>query len=175
MYAVIIAIVVVAIIMLAFVMLLMRFYKRCPSDRILVVYGKGTDESGVRCIHGGAVFVMPLLQDYAFLSLEPIRIEVSLPPEASGGSEGLRLPHVFTVAIGTTPELMQAAAIRLVGLGQDEIKQLAEDVILGELGEAAAAAGAAGGRPDTATFHAALVANLHSELAKLGLVLVNLR
>lgn len=62
MYAVVIVIV-VAIAMFALLTLVMRFYKRCPSDRILVVYGKGTDESGVRCIHGGAVFVMPLLQD----------------------------------------------------------------------------------------------------------------
>lgn len=98
-----------------------------------------------------------------------------MPAEASGRGDGLRLPHVFTVAIGTTPELMQAAAIRLLGLGQGDIKQLAEDAIIGQLADAAATAGAAGGAPDTATLLAALEASLRSELAKLGLVLVNFR
>ena len=113
----------------------------------------------------------PLLEDYAYLWLEPIRIEVSPPSEPPGGDDGLRLPHVFTVAIGTAPELMQAAASRLLRLSQDEIKQHAEDAILAQLARATDQARAAEGRPDPAT----LESNLRSELAKLGLELVNFR
>ena len=32
-----------------------RQYKRCPSNRILVVYGKVGGSQAARCIHGGGV------------------------------------------------------------------------------------------------------------------------
>ena len=48
------------------------------SNRILVMYGKVGSGTSARCIHGGAAFVIPLIQDYEYLSLEPIQIEVPL-------------------------------------------------------------------------------------------------
>ncbi len=32
-------------------------YKRCPSDRILVVFGKVGGGNSALCIHGGAAFI----------------------------------------------------------------------------------------------------------------------
>ena len=68
-----------------FVMIVSFFkrYKRCPSDRILVVYGKvgkgvGTESRSAKCIHGGAAFIWPVIQDYQFMDLTPISIEVNL-------------------------------------------------------------------------------------------------
>jgi flotillin len=40
----------------------MKQYKRCPPNRLLVIFGK-TSSGGPVIIHGGAVFVVPLLQD----------------------------------------------------------------------------------------------------------------
>ena len=54
-----------------------RRYKRCPSDRILVVYGKVGGGQSAKCIHGGAAFIWPVIQDYQFLDLTPISIEVN--------------------------------------------------------------------------------------------------
>ena len=55
-----------------------RRYKRCPSDMIMVIYGKvGAGQSAI-CIHGGAKFIMPVIQDYAFLSLIPMTISIPL-------------------------------------------------------------------------------------------------
>ncbi len=47
-------------------------YKRCPSDKILVVYGKISGGAGLsaRCYHGGASFVWPIIQDYQYLDLQ---------------------------------------------------------------------------------------------------------
>jgi len=38
-------------------------YKRCPPDRILVIFGKtaGAGRSA-RCFHGGGAFVWPIIQ-----------------------------------------------------------------------------------------------------------------
>ena len=62
---------------------ILRRYKRCPSDKILVIYGKtGKNKAGgvssARCIHGGAAFIWPVFQSYAFLDLKPISIECNL-------------------------------------------------------------------------------------------------
>src|SRR5215470_258212 len=92
-------------------------YKRCPSNRILVVYGKMTGSpTGTRCLHGGARLVLPLVQDFAFLSLEPIQIEIPLKGALSIENIRVNVPSVFTVAVGTEPEVRQNAAIRLLGL-----------------------------------------------------------
>src|SRR3569623_1158450 len=67
----------VAILFFGMVMLVRKQYKRCPSNRVLVIYGGRLGKSGAaKTIHGGSAFVMPLIQDYAYLSLEPIQIEV---------------------------------------------------------------------------------------------------
>ena len=61
-----------AIIMLA---ALLNRYRRCPSDKILVIFGTRGTNGSAKCIHGGGAFVWPIIQDYAYLSLTPISIE----------------------------------------------------------------------------------------------------
>src|SRR5580765_2471429 len=107
-----VTIVAVAVVFFSFVLLLVKRYKRCPSNRILVIYGKVGGGNTSRCIHGGAAFVMPLIQDHAYLSLEPMQIEVPLKGALSIENIRVNVPSVFTVAIGTEPEVMQNAAIR---------------------------------------------------------------
>ena len=130
------AVIVVLAVIMAFgaLMLLMKQYKRCPSNRVLVIYGKaGGAHDAASCIHGGAKFVWPLIQDYAWLSLEPMQIEIPLRGALSMENIRVNVPSVFTVAIGTTPEQMQNAAIRLLGLSNKEIQKQAEDMIFGQL------------------------------------------
>src|SRR5205085_9623912 len=117
----------------SFSTLLFSRYTRCASNRVLVTYGKIGGGNSSRCIHGGAAFVLPLVQDYSYLNLEPIQIEVPLKGALSSENIRVNVPSVFTVAIGTDPEVMQNAAIRLLGLNTSEIKQQAADMIFGQL------------------------------------------
>src|SRR6266852_5039496 len=91
-------------------------FKRCPSNRILVIYGKVGGGNTAKCVHGGMAFVVPLFQDYAYLSLEPMQIEIPLKDALSMENIRVNVPSIFTVAIGTDSEIMQNAAIRLLGL-----------------------------------------------------------
>lgn len=127
-----IIVVIVLITFFGFLGLVLKYYKRCPSNRILVIYGKTGSGQAAICIHGGAGFVLPLLQDYAWLSLEPMQIEIPLQGVLSSERIRVNVPSVVTVAVGTTPELMQAAAIRLLGLSFPEIKKQVSEIILGE-------------------------------------------
>ena len=56
---------------------MVKRYRRCPSNRVLVVYGKVGGSKTARCIHGGGVMVWPVIQDYVYMSLEPMTIEIA--------------------------------------------------------------------------------------------------
>ena len=121
------------VVLFSFVVMLASRYKRCPSNRVMVIFGKTSGGNAARCVHGGAAFVVPLIQDYAYLSLEPIQIEVPLKGALSIENIRVNVPSVFTVAIGTDSETMQNAAIRLLGLDTHQQKQQAADIIFGQL------------------------------------------
>jgi flotillin len=163
----------VAILFFSFVSLLTKRYKRCPSNRVLVIYGKVRQGETAKCIHGGASFVWPLIQNFEYLSLEPIQIEIPLKSALSMENIRVNVPSVFTVAIGTEPEVMQNAAIRLLGLDVEEIKQQAQDIIFGQLRQVIASMGIEDINRDREKFLQNIQMSLEPELQKIGLVLIN--
>jgi flotillin len=163
----------VAVLFLSTATLLAKRYKRCPSNRVLVIYGKVGRGDSSRCIHGGAAFVMPLIQDHSYLNLEPIQIEIPLKGALSVENIRVNVPSVFTVAIGTEPELMQNAAIRLLGLNTDEVKQQAEHIIFGQLRQVIASMRIDDINRHREHFLQNIQTSLEPELKKIGLVLIN--
>ncbi len=149
-----------------------RRYKRCPSDRILVVYGKvGTDSA--KCIHGGAAFVWPVFQDYEFLDLTPSSIEVMLSNALSKQNIRVDVPSRFTVGISTEPGVMNNAAERLLGLSQEHIHDLAKDIIFGQLRLVVATMDIEEINSNRDKFLANVASNVEAELKKIGLKLIN--
>ena len=121
------------LLVLFFVTMLVRQYRRCPSNRILVVYGKVAGQRAAKCMHGGGVFILPLLQSYAYLNLEPMTIEIELKSALSKKNIRVDVPSTFTIGISTEPDVMNNAAERLLGLGETEIANQARDIILGQM------------------------------------------
>ncbi|GMV93256.1 MAG: flotillin [Candidatus Hydrogenedentota bacterium] len=164
---------VVGIGFMSLILLIASRYKRCPSNRVLVIYGKVRTGDSAKCIHGGAAFVWPLFQEHAYLSLEPIQIEVPLKDALSVENIRVNVPSVFTVAIGTQREFMQNAAIRLLGLNTVQIKKQAEDIIFGQLRQVIASMSIEEINRDREKFLHAVQNSLEPELRKIGLVLIN--
>lgn len=156
---------------------LFKRYKRCPSDRILVVYGKvGSNAEGVRtakCVHGGAAFIWPVIQDYQFMDLTPISIEVNLTNALSRQNIRVDVPSRFTVGISTEPGIMNNAAERLLGLSQQEIYDLAKDIIFGQLRLVVATMDIEEINSNRDKFLANVASNVEAELKKIGLKLIN--
>lgn len=161
------------IVALGFVLLVVKRYKRCPSNRVLVIYGRTGGSGASKTIHGGAAMVWPLIQDYEFLSLEPIQIEVPLRGALSGENIRVNVPSVFTVAIDTKPEVMANAAVRLLGLSIPEIRKQAEEIIFGQLRQVIASMGIEAINSDRDTFLQHIQHSLEPELNKIGLQLIN--
>jgi flotillin len=163
----------VMVVFFIFIITLSRYYRRCPSNRVLVIYGKAGGGNAAKCIHGGAAFVIPLIQDYSYLSLEPIQIEIPLRGALSMENIRVNVPSVFTVAVGTSPEVMQNAAIRLLGLNTQEVKHQAADIIFGQLRQVIASMRIEDINRDREAFLHQIQNSLEPELKKIGLVLIN--
>ncbi|MBN2007477.1 MAG: flotillin family protein [Anaerolineae bacterium] len=123
-------------IVVALVIFFVGRFKRCPPDHILVIYGNvGGDAAGrrsSRCIHGGAAFVIPIVQDYQYLDLTPITLDIDLVGALSQQNIRIDVPSTFMVGISTEPGVMENAAERLLGLPRDEVRRIAEDIIFGQ-------------------------------------------
>lgn len=148
--------------------------KRCSSNQVLVKYGWGLGSGqSAKTIHGGAAFVIPFVQGYRYLSLDPIQIEIPLRGALSIENIRVNVPSVFTVAIGTEPEIMSNAAIRLLELTTDEIRKQAEEIIFGQLRQVVASMKIEDINRDRDAFLQHIQNSVEPELKKIGLVLIN--
>ena len=152
---------------------ILRRYKRCPSDKILVIYGKTGRNSSAKCVHGGAAFIWPVFQNYAFLDLTPISIECNLTNALSKQNIRVDVPCRFTVGISTEPESMTNAAERLLGLTIDNIQNIATDILFGQLRLVIATMDIEEINSDRDKFLANVSTNVEAELRKIGLKLIN--
>ena len=176
---------IIIVLICAAVLILMSFalwafsrYKRCPSDKILVIYGRiGKNKDGTtrssKCIHGGAQFVWPVIQSYSYLDLTPISIQVDLKNALSRQNIRIDVPSRFTVGISTEAGVMQNAAERLLGLQLSEIQELSKDIIFGQLRLVIATMDIEEINTDRDKFLAAVSSNVETELKKIGLRLIN--
>jgi flotillin len=162
-----------ALFALFFLIYLLKRYKRCPSDKILVVYGRVGKGQSSRCIHGGGALVVPLFQDYRFLSLTPITIAIPLQNALSMQNIRINVPSTFTVGISTDPMIMNNAAERLLELPVSEIESMAREIIFGQLRLTVASLTIEQINQDRESFLASIRKNVEPELNKIGLYLIN--
>lgn len=165
-------IVILVIVLFVTVMALISRYKRCPSDKILVIYGK-TGGASAKCIHGGGAFIWPVIQDFAYLDLKPISIEANLTNALSRQNIRVDVPCRFTIAISTEPDTMGNAAERLLGLSPDQIQELSKDILFGQLRLVIATMTIEEINSDRDKFLDNISKNVDTELKKIGLKLIN--
>lgn len=174
----IILLVVLGVLVFSIVIWAFSRYKKCPSDKIMVIYGKvgknkdGSNKSAI-CIHGGAKFIVPVIQAYEFLDLTPLSISVDLKNALSRQNIRIDVPSRFTVGISTESGVMQNAAERLLGLKLAEIQELAKDIIFGQLRLIIATMDIEEINTDRDKFLEAVSRNVEVELKKIGLRLIN--
>ncbi len=168
----IILIAVAAIVLFVTISALISRYKRCPSDKILVIYGR-TGGTSARCVHGGGAFIWPVIQDYSFLDLKPLSIEANLTNALSRQNIRVDVPCRFTIAISTETDSMNTAAERLLGLSSEQVQELAKDILFGQLRLVIATMTIEEINSDRDKFLDNISKNVDSELKKIGLKLIN--
>lgn len=168
-----IPVLVAVVLVLLTIFYLITRYKKCPSDRVLVVYGKVGKDKSAKTIHGGGTMVWPYIQDYEFLSLTPMTIDIPLKGALSKQNIRINVPSTFTVGISTDPNKMQRAAVRLLGLNQERIESMAQEIILGQLRLTVATLMIEEINQNREKFLEAIKENVEPELEKIGLELIN--
>jgi flotillin len=163
---------IVAILFLVLVALATR-YKKCPSDRILVVYGKVGTGKSAQCYHGGAAFIWPIIQDFQYLNLTPLPIDIKLEGALSKQNIRVNTPSTFTVGIATEPGVMENAAERLLGLTMQHVTELAKDIIFGQMRVVIATMDIEEINADRDKLIANISTGVEVELKKVGLRLIN--
>src|SRR5688572_30421984 len=148
-------------------------YKRCPSDKILVKYGKVGKGQSALCIHGGGSFIWPLFQDYTYMSLTPLTIPIPLTKALSLQNIRVNVPSTFTVGVSTEEVIMNNAAERLLNLAQDDVENMAREIIFGQLRLTVASLTIEQINQDREKFLDAIRRNVAPELNKIGLYLIN--
>lgn len=151
----------------------LKQYRRCPSNRVLVVYGKVGGKRAAKCLHGGGAFVWPIIQSYAYIGLEPLVIDIPLQGALSLNNIRVNVPSTFTVGVSTDSVLMQNAAERLLMMTEDSIREQAQDIILGQLRLVIATLSIEEINKDREKFMALINENVAEEINKIGLELIN--
>ena len=165
--------VLVVLVFLTIAGILSRF-KRCKSDAILVIYGKTGGNKSSKCIQGGAAFVIPVLQGFAYMSLKPLQFDCNLQKALSSQNIRVDVPTTVTVGISTEPDVMQAAAERILGLGHKEIEDLVKDIVYGQMRTIIADMTIEKLNADRDEFLAKAKGLIDTELRKIGLFLINI-
>ncbi len=152
---------------------LAKLYRRCPSNKVLVVYGRVSDNKAAQCYQGGGTFVWPLIQGCAFLDLTPRTIHIPLKGALSHQNIRVNVPSTFTVAVGLTPDVMMNAAVRLLELDSKGIESMATEIIIGQLRLTVASLRIEEINQDRERFLESIKNNIEPELHKIGLTLIN--
>ena len=124
-------------------------------------------------IHGGAVMVWPLIQEYKKISLIPMTISIPLDNALSLQNIRINVPSTFTVGVSTNPLIMNNAAERLLHLTKNDIEAMAQEIILGQLRLTVASLTIEQINQDRDAFLELIRDNVGAELHKLGLYLIN--
>ena len=169
----VVIVLVLALVLFVTFLTIARFYKRCPSDRILVIYGKVRGGRSAHCIHGGGAFIIPLIQDYAYIGLTPMTINIPLQGALSFQNIRINVPSTFTVGVSTDPSVMVNAAERLLGLRSEAIEDMAKEIIFGQLRLTVASLTIEQINQDRESFLSEIRQNVEPELNKIGLNLIN--
>ena len=160
----------------ALIVFIVNRYRKCPSDKILVIWGAllgGGGERSSKCIHGGGAFVWPLVQDFSYLSLEPLNVEIQAMTITSD-NKYVDVSMDFSVQISLEEEVMYNAADRLLNQSSDAIKDMARHIILGHLRLYIASA-SIGELGDTENFKKAVHGIIDGELRNIGLSVTDIR
>jgi flotillin len=149
--------------------------KVCPTDRILVIYGNGSrgSEGSAKLIQGGRGIVFPVIQGYAWLDLTPLAIDIQLQGALSQQNIRVNTPATFTVAVSKQPGVRENAAERLLNKSNEEIQELARDIIFGQMRVVIATMPIEEINADREKLIANITDSLEVELRKVGLELIN--
>ena len=130
---------VVLVAVIVFVITIKSLIVIVPPNRAAVLTGRNRTSSdgqavGYRSISGGRTLRVPIIETVQHMNLETIPIEVSVNNAFSKGNIPLNVEAIANVKIASEPEwVFNNAVERLLGKSEEEVRELAQDTLTGNL------------------------------------------
>ena len=152
---------------------LLSRYRKCPSDQLLVVFGKVGGSSAAKMYPGGGVFVWPVIQDYKTMSMRPLQIKSSIEgPDKN--TIRTKVMVALTTAISQDPTIQQNAAARFLSATEEEIAGQLKTILDGSIRLIIASMSVEELNADRDAFKTKVNENLSNELSKVGYDITNI-
>ena len=147
-------------------------YKKCPPGKILVIYGQ--TGGFPKYITNGGIFILPIIQNYTYLDLAPMAIDIVLKDALSLDNRRIDISFMVTIAISNEPGVIDNAIERILGQTQEAIQSMAKDIILGQSRLIIAQNNPNDLKKNLDKFISSLSQHIDCQLKKLGLKLINI-
>jgi flotillin len=111
-------------------------YKKVPPNKAMVVFGRKQmrTRKGYQIIIGGAKFILPILEEIAFLSLEARPLKIALNKvrvDTRNEKAVIALKANSVIRITSDPRILEVAAVNLLEKSDKEINEIATNIIEG--------------------------------------------
>src|SRR6267143_2568887 len=110
-----------------------RRYKRVPPNQAMVVFGSRKAEKGYQVITGGGKFIVPVVEQVAFLDLALQTIELTVPAVITRSGVPLTVECVAQIKVSNERTNLTVASVQLLGKTADQVARLAEATIMGQV------------------------------------------
>ena len=161
---------VVALVVISTFVVLSR-YRKCRPDEILIKYGRTGKDGAAKIITGGGAFIWPIIHSYATMSLRPVQLQLDIKEAAAKGMIRTNVPTNISVVISNEPDLQQIAVKRLLGMSDQELRELIKETIYGQVRMVIARMSVEELNGNRDKFSQEVEINVNNELKKYGLEL----
>lgn len=137
-----VAIIVVIVVIGMLLLFLAKRYKMVGPNQVLIVSGRkhkaqdaegNVTQRGFRVVKGGGTFVMPVVEQVAFLSLELLTIDVQTPEVYTSKGVPVKVDGVAQIKVKGDDISIATAAEQFLSKQVDEIKNIATQTLEGHL------------------------------------------
>lgn len=161
---------IVALVVISTFVVLSR-YRKCRPDEILIKYGRTGKDGAAKIITGGGAFIWPIIHSYATMSLRPVQLQLDIKEAAAKGMIRTNVPTNISVVISNEPDLQQIAVKRLLGMSDQELRELIKETIYGQVRMVIARMSVEELNGNRDKFSQEVEINVNNELKKYGLEL----
>jgi flotillin len=148
---------------------------RCPVGKILVVYGMVGNNKNFICIESGSKFIWPYFQNYEFLDCTPIESNLHLKKAITKNQHEISMQITSAFTISREPKILENAAERILGLSNQQISLVLNDIVFGQLRQIISTFTLDEIKTKEEILNKLLLKNIENETIKIGFVIQKFR
>jgi flotillin len=172
---ILIAFMMFAVIVVA-ILLSVNLYQKCPPNQAMIISGFGAQGGDIsyKIVVGGGAFVIPMIQQRVFLSLEVMTVEVPADaPVISSDGVAIYIGGTVQFRVGGDNLSIAMAAESLLRKSEEEIRNVVYNLMRNQMIATIQKSTASEARQNSSAFITAMSEGVREQLGKLGLCILS--